>query len=237
MDAVGLSVAGGFLALYYSGGEARPLQTAWSLVFAASFLCTVATFFVRYALASGVRRQRLRALLFSVVPPHLASGLMIFPRLRENGGAIISFGTLSLFPLATAYAFIRHDLWGSRSLLSRILTRVAVGAIACRARHRRWNALAAQVGVPFGGALLSAGLAGTLSTVLVMTALRAVDRRFFSSRAEYKPTVAQLSEELIRSHHPKRWRERWRGPFAGGFRANWWSSRSRRRRRARIWIP
>jgi two-component system sensor histidine kinase HydH len=203
IDGVGLLTAAGFLGLYYSGRETRVLQSAWSLIFAASFLCAAAALTLRFVLARGVRKQRLRALLLSVVSPHLASGLMIFPALRGNGGAIISFGTLSLFPLATAYAFLRYDLWGSRSLLSRILTRVAVGAIACALAIFLGTALGAQVGVPFGGALLSAGLGGALSTVLVLTALGAVDRRFFYSRMKYKPTVAQLSEELISIASPE----------------------------------
>ncbi len=203
IDGAGLLVAGSFLLLYLSGRETRPLQYAWSLVFAAAFPIAGAALAVRFLLARGVRRHRLRALLISVVSPHVAIGLMAFPALRGNGQAILAFGTLSLFPLATAYAFIRYDLWGSRSLLSRILTRVAVGAIACALAILVGTALAAQAGVSFGGALLSAGLGGALATVLVLAALGAVDRRFFSSRLKYKPTVAQLSEELISIASPE----------------------------------
>jgi signal transduction histidine kinase len=203
IDGVGLLVGASFLGLYYTGRETRYLQSAWSLVFAASFLCAATALTIRFFLARGVRRQRLRALLLSVVPPHLASGLMIFPALRVNGGAIVSFGTLSLFPLATAYAFIRYDLWGSRSLLSRILTRIGVGIVACAFAIFVGTALAAQAGVPFAGALLSAVLGGALATVLVLIALGAVDRRFFYSRLKYKPTVAQLSEELISIASPE----------------------------------
>ncbi|HEX3594911.1 MAG TPA: sensor histidine kinase, partial [Polyangiaceae bacterium] len=203
LTGLGLFTAAAFLVIYYTGSRMLWFQNVWSMVLAGSFVYAGAALAVRFLHATGVRRQRLRALLLWVVSPHVATGLTFFPALRGTSGTILSFGTLSLFPLATAYAFIRYDLWGSRSLLSRILTRVGVGAVACALAILLGTALAAQVGVQFGGALLSAGLGGALATVLVLTALGAVDRRFFYSRLRYKPTVAQLSEELISIASPE----------------------------------
>ena len=179
IDGLGLAVATTFLILYFGHHQTRLLQYAWSRAFGVAFAITGLVLLTRFVLARGVRRHRLRALLLSVASPHLAVGLMVFPALRGDGQTILSFGTLSLFPLATAYAFIRYDLWGSRRLLSRILTRIAVGLVACSIAILAATALAAQVGVAFGGALLAAGLGAALGTVLVLTALRFVDRSFF----------------------------------------------------------
>src|SRR6185312_6052630 len=57
-------------------------------------------------------------------------------------------------------------------------------------------AFAASLGIPFRGALVGAALGAIVSASLVNIASRSVDRRFFPAVAEYKPTIAQLSEEL-----------------------------------------
>jgi signal transduction histidine kinase len=203
LDGIGMVTATAFLGFYFTGRDVRPIQSAWSVPLVGSFLFAAVALGVRFALARGLRRQRLRALLITVVPPHLASAITCFPSLRGTTQAVLAFGTLSLFPLATAYAFIRYDLWGSRSLLSRILTRLAIGVVACALAALIATALGAQAGVPFGGALLSAVLGGALASILVLAALGAADRRIFSSRLKYKPTVAQLSEELISIASPE----------------------------------
>lgn len=203
IEGVALAFAAIFLALYYSGEPTRTAQYVWTLVFWAACPIAGLVLAVRFVLASGIRRKQLRALLLSVISPHVTLLLVVFPALRGDAQAIVAFGTMSLFPLATAYAFMRYDLWGSRSLLSRIVTRVAVGVVACAISILVATALAAQIGVPFSAALVSAGLGGALAAALVLTALGAVDRWFFYSRLKYKPTVAQLSEELISISSPE----------------------------------
>lgn len=202
-DLLGIVVAGSFLFLYWSGHETKWLQDAWSPALMGSFLVFAGTFLIRFIKARGVRRDRLRALLISVAPPHLVLGALFVPTFRDDAGEALSFGTLSLFPLATAYAFIRYDLWGSRALLSRVLTRLGVAAVACTIAIIFGTALAAQSGVPFGGALLAAGVGGALAAVMVVAALGAADRHVFASRLSYKPTVEQLSEELISITSPE----------------------------------
>jgi signal transduction histidine kinase len=201
LEAVGLLTGACFLALYYTGHETLALQRAWSLVMAGAVVFAVTALLVRFVYASGARRQRLRALLVTVGTTHIGASLLLFPGIRA--WAILTFATLSLFPLSTAYAFIRYDLWGSRQLLSRILTRIGVGGVACALAILAATALAAQAGVKFAEALLAAGLGGVVATAVVLAALGLVDRSVFYSRLTYKPTVAQLSEELISIASPE----------------------------------
>jgi two-component system sensor histidine kinase HydH len=197
LDASGAFVAALFLFLYWSGRETKAVQQALSLAMGGAFVFLGVTFIARFALARGVRRDRLRALLLSIVPPHVVIGTLVFGTFRGKAAEAISYATLSLFPLATAYAFIRYDLWGSRALLSRILTRLAVGTVACVVAIALGTALAAFCGVPFGAAFLAASFGGATAAVLVLVALGVVDRHLFASRVSYKPTVEQLSVELI----------------------------------------
>lgn len=197
LNALGAIVAAAFLFFFWSGREPRVIQQAWTPALGGAFVFFGLTFVVRLAMASGIRRARLRALMWSVVPPHVTMGALVFPFFRGTTAEAISYATLSLFPLATAYAFIRYDLWGSRALLSRILTRVAVGAVSTIVAIAGATALAAQIGVPFSMAMVATSLGAGGAVVLVLVALAAVDRQLFPSRMKYKPTVEQLSEELI----------------------------------------
>jgi two-component system sensor histidine kinase HydH len=203
MDAVGAVVASVFLFMYWSGRETSIIQQAWTAALGGSFVFFGGIFIVRFVRARGVRRDRLRALLLSVVPPHVVIGALVFPIFRGTAAEAVSYATLALFPLATAYAFIRHDLWGSRALLSRILTRLAVGTIATVVAVAFSAALAAEIGVPFAAAFLAASFGGAMAVVLVLGVLGIVDRYVFASRMTYKPTVEQLSEELISITSPE----------------------------------
>jgi signal transduction histidine kinase len=202
-DGAGAMVAASFLWQYATRGATKQLQQVWTWALAASVLLSAATFLLRFALARGVRRDRLRALLVTVVPPHLVIAAVI---LAKSPGVSIDaavFGMLSLFPLATAYACIRYDLWGSRALLSRLLTRLCVGALASAVAVAIGTALATWLGAPFRSALLSVCLGSVATPLIVSCGLRAVDRFIFGSRVNYKPTVAQLSEELIEIASPQ----------------------------------
>ena len=57
-------------------------------------------------------------------------------------------------------------------------------------------AFVASLGVPFHAALVAAAAGAVSAAFLVPLALRLTDRGFFPSRAEYKPTIEQLSEDL-----------------------------------------
>jgi two-component system sensor histidine kinase HydH len=205
-EVVSALVAGAFLFLYFSGRETRGLQQLWSAPLGGSFLFFAITFFVRFGLATGVRRSRLRALLVSVVPPHLVVLAMLFPAPEGERFAhlvkAISHGTMSLFPVATAFAFIRYDLWGSGKLLSRILTRLGVGSLVCVVAIGLGTAIATGLGAKFSDALLAATFSGAVAAVLVVAALAALDHYLFVARARYKPTVDELSAELISINSP-----------------------------------
>lgn len=202
LDAAGVGVALALVTLYLMSRETAPLQYAWTLAWGGAFVLFGITFLVRFALSEGIRRARLRALLISVVPVHVvALGVLAFP---GTGSARLSplvqagsYAMLALFPLATAYAFIRYDLWGSRAILSRILTRLAVGGVVCGLAIGIGTFVAVRFGAVFRDALFASGLAAVCSSVLVVAALRAADRFLFVARERYKPTVDQLGEELI----------------------------------------
>jgi signal transduction histidine kinase len=110
---------------------------------------------------------------------------------------------MALAPIGTCVAFIRHDLWGSRALLSRVLTGAVAGALACLVAVGVGAAFAASLGVPFGSALVGAAAGAVLSAGLVNYVTRGVERWFFPSATEYKPTIAQLSEELTSITDPR----------------------------------
>jgi signal transduction histidine kinase len=205
-DAIGLSVAACFVALYVAGRSTTAIQQAWSAVFGASFLFFVVAFIVRFFRATGLRRTRLRALLAAVVPVHAVIGTIIVLGMAGQyyrSVEAVSYAALSLGPLAIGYAFVRHDLWGSRALLSRLLTRIAVGTVVCVLALAVATAFATQLGAPFGAAILAATLGAAAAALGVPFALSLVDRLVFSSRAQYKPTVEQLSEELISITSPE----------------------------------
>jgi two-component system, NtrC family, sensor histidine kinase HydH len=201
-DGIGIAVAITFAIRYATARETTSLQQAWTFVWAVSFGLFVAIYLLRFLLSEGLRRARLRALLLPVLPPHvLAIGIIVFPTMRLNRFGLVaevtSYAMLSLFPLATAYAFIRYDLWGSRSILSRILTRLALGALVCAVAVGIGTFTATHLGAPFRQALIAATVAGVFAAVAVVAALRAADALLFAAREKYKPTVEQLGEELI----------------------------------------
>jgi hypothetical protein len=110
---------------------------------------------------------------------------------------IVVYAGLSLFPLAIGYALVRYDLWGSRALLSRLLTRFAVGGIVGAIAVALSSAIAVGLGISFNAALVAAAFGAAIGVALVLFALAALDRGVFVARVQYKPTVEQLGEELI----------------------------------------
>ena len=110
---------------------------------------------------------------------------------------MLVYPALALTPIAVAFAFVRYDLWGSRVLLSRIITRLVVGAVACVLAIAAGAALATAMGVSFRSAAIAATASGVVAAVLVVLALNAAEKYVFPSRAGYKPTIEQLSADLI----------------------------------------
>jgi hypothetical protein len=95
-----------------------------------------------------------------------------------------------------------HDLWGSRACL-RVFIRLIIAGVMLAFTVMLCMACAPLAGLPIGGALKIAVPASVLGAGLVVYALGAGDRTLFHARAEYKPTVEQLSEELTLASVPE----------------------------------
>ena len=196
----GIAVAAYFALPFILGRPMPRLHQLWSGVLGASFLFFVLTFLVRYLLAQGHRRDILRALTVAIVPPFVALGLVMGAEPlvgRFSRIDLLAYPALSLGPLAVAFAFVRYDLWGSRALLPRILTCLVIGAVACTLAIGAGAALATEMGVPFRSAAIASTASGIVAAVLVVLALHAAEVYVFPSRAGYKPTIEQLSADLI----------------------------------------
>jgi two-component system, NtrC family, sensor histidine kinase HydH len=195
---------------YWRGESTTVVQSVLSMLLGVSFIFFVSAILVRFFRAHGRRRAILGALIVAMVPPYaLIGGVgLLLPSLdlaRETKIVTesLAFPALSLAPLAIAYAFVRHNLFGSRELLSRILTNVLVGLVVCVLAVGLATELAAQLGAPFAGALIAATFAGLSAGVAVPIALRWTERTLFRARAAYKPSIDQLSEELTAITSPE----------------------------------
>jgi signal transduction histidine kinase len=197
---VGGVVAGSFVVPFLRGRPMPFLHRLWPSVLGASFLFFVLTFLVRYLTAKDHRREVLRALALAMIPPLAALGLVMAAEPLVGASVqvgVLAYPALSLIPMAVAFAFVRHDLWGSRILLSRIITLVVISGVACMLAIAGSAALATSMGVPFHSAAVAATVSAVLATVLVLLALHAAEVYVFPSRAQYKPTIEQLSADLI----------------------------------------
>ena len=198
-----LSVGAATVATHASGGDTAGLQVALTIGLGAGFLVFVGGFLVRYYRAHGDQKRTLNALLLSMVPPYAA--LAVFLILLFAGVRFPDFfvyPALIFAPCASLYAFVRHDLWGSRALLSRIGTNLFLAALACAVAIGAGAALASWLGARFRDALAGATGGGVAAAVLVVVALRISEFTLFRSRAQYKPTIDRLSEELISLSSP-----------------------------------
>jgi signal transduction histidine kinase len=189
--------------VYETGGDTRPFQSIFSAELGGGFFFFVLAFVVRYARAHGPRQEILRPLFLSMVPPYVAVTIGFFLAGTGILGSyrsvvdILSYPTMLFAPLGSAYAFVKHDLWGSRALLSRVGTHVVLGAIACMAAVAAGAALAGSIGLSFQDAMAGAAASMILTIALTTLARRISDSTLFRSRAQYKPTIEQLSTELL----------------------------------------
>ncbi|WP_437536147.1 HAMP domain-containing sensor histidine kinase [Sorangium sp. So ce726] len=192
-------LAAALLASHAMGWTTVALRSVCAILFVASFFFFATTLILRFVAAEGDRRRTLRALLLAMAPPHvvIALGFML-AMLGAPASTLAWFAipALALTPVSSVVAFIRYDLWGSRALLSRPLTRVIIACMMVALTVILCSACAGYAGLPLLGAIKVAAPAAVVSAALVVFALGAGDRKLFPARAEYKPTVEQLSEEL-----------------------------------------
>lgn len=196
---IGGLLAAALLASHAMGWTTVGLRSICATLVVASFLFFAITLILRFAAAEGDRRRTLRALLLAMAPPHVVIAIgFILAMLGVPASALAWFAipALALTPVSSVVAFIRYDLWGSRALLSRPLTRIIIAAMMVALTVILCSACAGYAGLPLLGAIKVAAPAAIISAALVVFALGAGDRTLFPARAEYKPTVEQLSEEL-----------------------------------------
>lgn len=198
-EVIGGLLAAGMLASHAMGGTTVPLRSVCAILFFVSLVSFAVVMIVRFIAAEGDRRRTLRALLLAMVPPHLVIGMgFMLAMLSVSASTLAWFAipALALTPVSSMVALVRYDLWGSRALLSRPLTRALLAGMMVALTVIICCACAGYAGLPLLGALKVAAPAALLSAGLVVFALGAGDRKLFPARAEYKPTVEQLSEEL-----------------------------------------
>jgi signal transduction histidine kinase len=199
LDAAGAALGLTMIVEHRLGASTVGLRSLCTALFGGALLFFVATFLVRFARAEGDRRATMRALLAALVPAHIVIGCAFVLGSLSLWGVprvLLLQPALSFLPLASVVALIRHDLWGSRALLSRVLARVAIVALTSALAVGLGAAVAVLFHVESAGAVLAAAVAGIVAGILVEPALRLGDRAFFQARAAYKPTIEQLSEEL-----------------------------------------
>ena len=204
LDAAGLALGLTFVFVERLGGGAVGFEVFSILLYGSALFAMAVILTVRFLRARGERRDLLRPLLLTLALPHaLVGGGMLMHGPIKVAADIVALPMLSLTPLATMVALVRHDIWKSRTPLSRVATRAIIGGIACVLAIGLGTAFAVSLAAPLSGALLAASAGAVLATAMVVPALRFGDKAFFPSLADYKPTVEQLSEELASIASPQ----------------------------------
>jgi signal transduction histidine kinase len=199
LDGAGVTLAAVVVARDSVGMPVTALQSVCTLLLGSAMILFVAAIGLRYWRAKGTRRETLRVMFRATATPSVLVGLAVLITslsARASTAGFLAMPALALAPIATGVAFVRHDLWGSRAVLSRVLTRAVAGTIAGVFATGLGAAVAAWLGIPFRGALVGASLGAAIAAPLVYFVARGVERRFFPAATEYKPTIEQLSEEL-----------------------------------------
>jgi signal transduction histidine kinase len=199
LDFAALTLAAVLVQREFIGAPVAGLLMLCTLLLGVALISFVLLLGVRYLRARGSRRETLRVLFLATATPYLIVGVgVLVSHLSPRGStaAFFAIPAMALQPVATGVAFARHDLWGSRAILSRMLTRTVAGAIAGVVAVGLGAAFAASLGIPFRGALVGASLGAVIAAPLVYFVARGVERRFFPAATQYKPTIEQLSEEL-----------------------------------------
>jgi len=204
LDAAGLALGLTFVFVGSLGRGAAGFEVFCTLLYGLALFAMAAILTLRFVKARGERRDVLRPLLLTLALPYaLVGGALLMHGPLKAAADIVALPLLTLTPLATMVALVRHDIWKSRTLLSRVATRAVIGGIACALAMGLGTAFAVSLAAPLAGALLAAGAGAVLATAIVIPALRLGDKAFFPSLADYKPTVEQLSEELASIASPQ----------------------------------
>ena len=90
-----------------------------------------------------------------------------------------------------------------RALLSRVGTKLALGGLASLLATAFGTAVGAWLGASVRDVLATAIPTGVTTALLVTISSRLSDITLFHARAEYKPTIDRLSEELVTLSSPQ----------------------------------
>jgi signal transduction histidine kinase len=196
LDALGVGVA---IVVHVVAPYSPHIRSMVTFYFAAGMLFFVVAMLARFVRARGTRRDMLRGLVGgALVGPFLAAMAASLAFLTARGAtvALIFMPALALSPISAAVAYVRHDLWNGDAPISRAALRVVTTGAICLVAVAAGAALTTYLGVPLRSSLAGAAAGGVLATALATVSLDLLDRGVFASRAEYKPTIEQLSEQL-----------------------------------------
>lgn len=180
-------------------GQTLVTARVCSVGMAASATTVAVVTAIRYARSAGTRRAIMRALLWATAPVMGAMSLASVFAWRSSATSAAFYTALpalAFIPFTVMRALVRHDLWGTRALLSRIATRGAIGFTAGLLAVATTTAVGASLGIGVADAALVALVAAASTTFVVGVTLHLADRALFRARAEYRPTVFQLSSAL-----------------------------------------
>ncbi len=197
---VGALIAACLVVAHLLGYGTLGLRRIVSVLFGLGLLLSALTFGIRFYLSRGKDRLVMRALFLAMVPGSLVVGigaLLVMLSVSHGAAAFCVVPAFALIPLSSTLAFVRHDLWESRALLSRVATRLVItAACAALAACLGGGFTAVVTGTELNHAIMASALGSATASLLVLATLFYADRSFFLSRVAYKPTVEQLSEEL-----------------------------------------
>lgn len=206
-EALGGALALALVATRLTGGTTVVLRNVCTILLGAAFIGFGATLLVRFLRATGERRVRLRGFVVATAPVHALVGAgLVLAALGLTGATTLFLLTpiLASTPLVSVAAFVRHDIWRSGVHLSRPITRAVITSTAIVFGGAIGAFAATMAGEALRSALFGSALGAIVTVGLSRVFLGGGDRLLFPSRAQYKPTIEQLSQELKELQEPTR---------------------------------
>lgn len=200
LDGSGAVLAACLVVAHLMGHSTLSLRSVVSVIFGLGLLLSALTFGIRFHRSRGNDRLIMRALFLAMVPGSVVVGvgaLLVMLSISHAAAAFCVVPAFALIPLSSTLAFVRHDLWESRALLSRVTTRLVLTAgCAAFAAGLGGGLTALATSTDLTHSIMASSVGSATASLLVLVTLMQADRSLFRSRVAYKPTVEQLSEEL-----------------------------------------
>ncbi len=199
-----IAACGGMLALAMDPFLRWDLRVLRSLVTAITPLPLLALgglTLVRLRSAAGQEREELMSSAWGVAGAPVLIAVAYVAMLATGGATFhiaLPFGVLA-FPLAVAYALMRHNIWRTKHLIRRSLFLAPVLAAAVCVGGSVWAI--AQTGP---GLELLPVLTGLLAGVMTMAGLSVlVERSAFLSGSRFRPSIEKLADRLATMRDPE----------------------------------